>query len=507
MLIVYLKNYRNGFATNSSSTHSIMYKNKDDMLEDMNVMEENFYDRFTRTIAASKEAKIKYIASTIFYNEKVFELMCGLYPEMKKYEELAKTQRELDKMGVCEDVFGQYFRGNLIFDGCENLEATIDYLKFIIDTEDVIIVGGSDEEEFVYDMEENRKQLPSPDSIHHDYYNGISMWKNGNYWLTMDSMGHRIRFNTDSKDCVPSYPELIDLKVTDRCSHNCPFCYMGANSHGKHANWGTLEDIIYNLSSGSYDFHRRKVEFAIGGGNILEYPDLEALLRLINQKGHIANTTLKAEDFNKVCTDEKLSRLFDNFVSAVGVSICDEKDLEIAINTQIPQSIPDETHSKKIVEVTYHLIPEMLGAKKTREFIDKLRGSSYCSFLLLGYKSMGRGKNLEVKKFSDKDLSIIFANLYSVNIDTTFANRYKDWIEKNWHTEHTVTYLEGEYSMYIDAVNGIAYKSSYNLDKPYRLPSTEHNYRERSEKLKKGELFYPIDAFKKIREDNGLVNI
>ena len=70
MKIIYLKNFRKGYATNSSSTHSVIYKNKDEMFEDLNIFELNFYDRFDKTIAASNEAKIKYIDAHIIYKDK-----------------------------------------------------------------------------------------------------------------------------------------------------------------------------------------------------------------------------------------------------------------------------------------------------------------------------------------------------------------------------------------------------------------------------------------------------
>ena len=90
MRILYLKNYRKGPATNSSSTHSVIFKNKNDMFEDMNVFEENFYDRFTETLAISKSAKLKYIAANIMYNKPLYDTMCLIYPEMEQYRELIK---------------------------------------------------------------------------------------------------------------------------------------------------------------------------------------------------------------------------------------------------------------------------------------------------------------------------------------------------------------------------------------------------------------------------------
>ena len=84
MKIIYLKNFRKGFATNSSSTHSLIYKNKDDMFKDLNVFELNYYDRFDKTMAVTREAKIKYICSQIFYDSFLLEVMCKYYPEMEQ---------------------------------------------------------------------------------------------------------------------------------------------------------------------------------------------------------------------------------------------------------------------------------------------------------------------------------------------------------------------------------------------------------------------------------------
>ena len=66
MKIFRIKNRRNSLATNSSSTHSVIYKNKGQVFEDLGVFDNRYYDRCTETIAASREAKIRYIFANIF---------------------------------------------------------------------------------------------------------------------------------------------------------------------------------------------------------------------------------------------------------------------------------------------------------------------------------------------------------------------------------------------------------------------------------------------------------
>ena len=80
-------------------------------------------------------------------------------------------------------------------------------------------------------------------------------------------------------------------------------------------------------------------------------------------------------------------------------------------------------------------------------------------------------------------------------MDTTFANQYYDWISKHFDTVHTITLKEGEFSIYIDGVKGLAYKSSYHLEKPY---SVDYG-------LNKGMKYTGLlPAFQKIRKDNNL---
>ena len=485
MRAVYLKNFRKGFATNSSSTHSIIYRNKDDMFKDLNIFELNYYDRFDNTIAASREAKIKYVAANIFWNEKLFDIMCQYYPDMKQYSELAKKAR---KKGQYE-TFGMYTRGMLSFRKGTELEASIDFLKNVIDDEDIIIVGGSDEEDFVYTTTEGHEEIALPDDIGiGNVQKGIV--KNGNYWIGYGWDG-KIRFKTEKGDCVPSYPELVDLRITNKCQHGCPFCFMDSSMKEKEADFLKLKNIINQLSSNEYDRYDRRIEFSVGGGNILLYPHLEELFKYMKERGHIINTTINAKDCKEILSNEKYLKLFKDYVTAIGVSVTDENDIDILGDFKFSFNRDDYK------QITIHLIPELLGVEKTRELIQKIEEQyKHFNFLFLGYKTNGRGKTQEYKTFTNDELTKLFGEDLWVSIDTTFANTYKDWLEKNFETDKTITLNEGEYSMYIDGVEQVAYKSSYQLDKPYDLKYTSY--------FECGKTWFtPIGAFNNIRKDNG----
>ena len=199
MKIFRIRNRRNSLATNSSSTHSVVYKNKDQVFEDLGIFDNRYYDRCTETIAASREAKIRYIFANIFRCEELVKLMSMRYPEMKEYYPLVKDHYDMycneDKIQELQEAhkddpeyncfrawdeleeyqFGEHCRGELYNE--KELHLSYEYLCNIIDSPDIVIVGGSDEMEFVYDKTENCKEL----SNEYTYMNSITeKIKNGN---------------------------------------------------------------------------------------------------------------------------------------------------------------------------------------------------------------------------------------------------------------------------------------------------------------------------------------
>lgn len=133
-------------------------------------------------------------------------------------------------------------RGRLYFGNSKYLEASIDYLRNVIDNDDIIIVGGSDETDFVWETIEGHKTLPQPDEIN-EYNDNCNIVKNGNYWVGFGYNG-KVRFSNSNDKCIPSYPELIDLKITNQCDHGCNFCYMDSNMQGKHADINFLKKSL-----------------------------------------------------------------------------------------------------------------------------------------------------------------------------------------------------------------------------------------------------------------------
>lgn len=497
--VVYLKNFRRGLATNSSSTHSIIYRNENDMFEDMDIFELDYYDRYDSTIAASRKAKIKYVLAEVWRNEKLTELLSNRYPEMKEYFPLIKKTVENEKNGKYDyDGFGMYCRGS--FSVSSNLEFSYDFCCDLIDDDEKIIIGGSDEMDFVYDTVEGHKEADYPDNIEYNTRDRIT--KNGNYYYAFGHGGRtnhslfsdycKLRFSFNKEKPIPEYPELIDLKITGKCNHNCPMCFEGSTMNGEHADINYLKLLVRSAS----DNGKQVIEYSIGGGNILLYPELEELFKTIKKYNGYVNVTIKADDVETILRNDKFLKLFEDYVDGCGVSVFNEEDAKKVqeFNKVLNYDNRSNHDFSYKVNIVAHIIPEYIGyktSKKIKDMLSELKHGEYwknISVLYLGYKELERGKSQSWKRLTDKELKGLFGESFE-NIDTLFGQRYKEWLSKNFEFKYSYTRNEGEYSMYVDAVNKKVYMSSYNLEKPYEL-----------ERPFAGTV---VEVFNKIRKDNG----
>ena len=99
----------------------------------------------------------------------------------------------------------------------------------------------------------------------------------------------------------PNWPLSIDLKITEYCSHHCPWCHEESGILGKH---GDISEILFHLKG-----LPEITEVAIGGGNPLEHPELQ---KLVSGLGCIVNMTVR---------DVDLPSPLPNGLTALGISV------------------------------------------------------------------------------------------------------------------------------------------------------------------------------------------
>ena len=262
-------------------------------------------------------------------------------------------------------------------------------------------------------------------------------YQNGGELVTIYKDGTKNRVKLS--DSPPVFPETIDLKITDYCNAGCKFCHENSTMKGVHANHLALMAIVDGFHPG--------MEIAIGGGNPMDYPQLEELLLKMKTKFLIPNITINELHFYK--NVEKLKAWQEaGLLYGVGVSCCNL------------QSDYEEAPLKNMV---YHHILNVTDFSRYSR--NRNIHPSHKKILVLGYKDIRRGAEWKKKKSFEQlnanglSKTIHYINKmlrdgYTVAFDNlaieqlNLLNRMSSSMKEEFYMGD-----DGSHSMYIDAVN------------------------------------------------------
>lgn len=277
----------------------------------------------------------------------------------------------------------------------------------------------------------------------------LGSYKNNDYMVTMFSDGTKIRWN-DKDSFNPIKPESIDLKITNMCNMECGMCHENSAPNGKH---GDILNLPFIDTMFPYS------EIAIGGGNPLTHPDLVEFLERLKERKIIASMTVNQVhfmhniDFLKELTDKKL-------IYGLGISyIGDSSKTCIDAIKQFPNAV-------------VHVINGVV-------YMDSLEALAHndLKILVLGYKEFRRGKvfydecgrEIDSIKYQFYDMlpkivndgwfkCISFDNLAIKQLEPKRLMSDEDY--KSFFMG-----MDGEYTMYVDAVNRQFAKSSVSTER------------------------------------------
>lgn len=275
--------------------------------------------------------------------------------------------------------------------------------------------------------------------------NLLSKYNNGNYTVEIYDDGTKIR-ETEEETFEASFPENIDIKITNKCLNNCNFCYESSSPEGKHGNLNV--DFIKSLHP--------YTELAIGGGNPLSHPDLYEFLKVLKENKIIANITIRQNDFlNNL---ELLKNYTDNkLLYGIGVSLIEPTDEFIKEIQQFPNAV-------------IHTIAGLL----TKEQLIKLFNKKL-KILILGYKTRGKGENYKHEFEKDIFLNIEFLKQNILKLTplfkvVSFDNLAIEQLElqkqinpKVW--EEFYMGDDGKHTMYVDLVKQTFSKNSLSEER------------------------------------------
>ena len=227
--------------------------------------------------------------------------------------------------------------------------------------------------------------------------NRFIRYQNGNYVTTLDTKtGTKIREN-DLNFFRAEFPESMDIKICDRCDMGCPMCHENSTPDGK------LGDII---SESFIDRLHPYTELALGGGNVLEHPDLVPFLEKCQKLHLIPSMTvnqihfMKNIDLIKDLVDKKL-------IYGIGVSLVNVTDDFINTIKQFPNAV-------------IHVINGIVTPTELESLAHK-----NLKLLILGYKVFRRGETMY--KAQSKVIEEVKSQLYNL-LPTMIACNWFDVI-------------------------------------------------------------------------------
>ena len=295
----------------------------------------------------------------------------------------------------------------------------------------------------------------------------LGKYKNGNYEVEIYDDGTKVR-KTEDDHFEADFPENIDLKITNRCTGvNCKFCHEGSSRFGEHS------DI---LGEKFLDTLHPYTELAIGGGNVLEFPQLVPLLMKLKEKKVISNITVNQIHFQ--CFEDVIKELQEKgLIYGIGVSLTYPSD-------QFLESV------KKFDNIVIHTINGIL----TPEDMEMLKDNDL-KLLILGYKDIRRGKTYhsnneeEIKKNQEwlkNSITDYFDHFKVISFDNLAIEQLqlrKHLTEEEW--EEFYMGDDGTSTFYIDAVERkFAMNSTEPEDRRYPILDSVDDMFEKIRKIK-----------------------
>ncbi len=290
----------------------------------------------------------------------------------------------------------------------------------------------------------------------------LAKYTNGNYRVLILDDGTKIRVN-NGEPFAPTRFESADIKITNQCLHNCPYCHEASSPTGAHADFARFKPFLDSIHP--------YTELAIGGGNPLLHPEFDYFLEYCKERQFIPSMTVNWRDM--IQQWERIQKLTqEKWIYGVGVSMP-------APNERI-SPVDEEVLKNALAELPTAICHLILGIH-TFDYIERLAKRLYSpQFLILGYKPIRRG--LEYKKLRDKtiqknidDVKFFFQdefdyiseelNFESVSFDN-LALEQLDLLEL-FRSESPENYMgdEGQFTMFVDLVKGEYAVSSTSMER------------------------------------------
>lgn len=448
-------NIRYGFATNSSSTHSLaIWKDGRDVPAAPEP--DTFgWEWFT---ANTEEAKAKYVRSLFMKaaSGKIGEEAAVHLASLLWGQDREKLAREFQDVYVDHDsdpYFPLNWSGEFL-----DMNFVMEFYK-VLQNPKLAILGGNDNEENPGAFDPGYETITQMGGLFGGWGKSVARKdeKYGHWTLFDRSNGRKVRIRLDetmARDAKRStLPELVDIKITDYCPFGCSFCYQGSTKEGKHAN---IYEVLNTLNSLA---KLQVFEVAFGGGEPTLHPDFVRIMTTARYLKVVPNFTTRNLGWLKDETQR------DNIIEAMGAfaySVDTPADI-LRLKDAIKDIKELTAYDSRRVTVQY-VVGQDVEEKALRDIL-MTAAEARIPITLLGYKTTGRGAAFGEKpcpRWVDIIAEIRKEKYLQVGIDTVLADRGRERLIERGLDPVCLAPTEGTFSCYIDSVTGRMHRSSYD---------------------------------------------
>lgn len=271
----------------------------------------------------------------------------------------------------------------------------------------------------------------------------------GNYYLLILKNGMKFRIlDRHATGFKPRYPECIDIKLSNKCSIGCPYCHENSTPHGDYADphkYAALFSEIGKPLAGT--------EVALGGGALTELPAnvIQEWAEIFSRCGVVVNLTINMREFENF----EVLRPFQILCNFGGVGVSYDRKYRDNLFK----------FSGDTDKIVVHTIAGVTALDDYKWLLE-----NHFKILVLGYKDFRRGHSYISKVDSQVEKNIAELESHIEEIMKTselisFDNlaceqlRIKEKVDSKLWEKHFMG-DEGQFTMYMDLVNGVFAKNS-----------------------------------------------
>lgn len=263
--------------------------------------------------------------------------------------------------------------------------------------------------------------------------------------------GKTLRLALDSSKPIKElvHPEFYDIKLTNSCKGNCPYCYQNSIDNDHHYNNIVAKFNSYFQPLSEND---RPFQIAFGGGEPTSHPDFIELMEACHDLGIIPNYTTNGM-WSGETTFKQKSIIYATKKYCGGVAVSTHPHLEKYWKEAVRQYLNND------IFTNLHII---IGGKESIDQFEKIYNEYHGKvkyFVLLPLSEQGRCSKAEL------DWDYLVSKLPKDGKDIAFGANFYPYLTKN-NIGYKMSLYEPEcFSAYIDLKDNpiILYKSSFDL--------------------------------------------